>query len=57
MTREIMKLLEFLKIDWKSTLENENNYFEVMWEKFKEIVLRGTHTFVPKVKNFPRHLS
>jgi len=25
----------FLKIDWKSTLENENNNVEVMWAKFK----------------------
>jgi len=29
---------------------NEGNNVEVMWGKFKEIMLRGTRTFVTKVR-------
>jgi len=44
----IAKLCEFLNIDWDLILQPLQNSVDIMWEKFKTVLLDGMHRFIPK---------
>jgi len=43
---------EFLKIDWKCGLDNENNYVEVLWENSKELCYVALSSLYHKLETF-----
>ena len=42
----------FLNIDWNDTLVKYENDVESMWTTFKNIIMEGTKSFIPEIKQF-----